>query len=158
MMIFLNFLLCFLIAKDVMVGICVVWWYVVGGAKTPREWCEIRKMPCCGQWHQGWSALLPWPRSTYDWNLRLWEFACRTYHHPNSLPNQNCNDEKTTGVVVAPSLLSLISTDIHFSQKLDNYKSSFACWLVSLKYLWISFEFRKSANNKCQSRLSQRGE
>jgi hypothetical protein len=74
------------------------------------------------------------------------------------LPNQNCNDEKTTGVVVAPSLLSLISTNIHFSQKLDNYKSSFACWLVSLKYLWISFEFRKSANNKCQSRLSQRGE
>jgi hypothetical protein len=65
---------------------------------------------------------------------------------------------KKQQVVVAPSLLSLISTNIHFSQKLDNYKSSFARWCVSLKYLWISFEFRKSANNKCQPRLSQRGQ
>ncbi len=97
MMIFPNFLLCFLIARDVMVGICVVWWYFAGGAKTPREWCEICKKCCCGGRHRGWSALLPWPWWTYDWSLQLWEFASRTYHHPNSSPNQNCNDEKTTG-------------------------------------------------------------
>jgi hypothetical protein len=65
---------------------------------------------------------------------------------------------KKQQVVVAPSLLSVISTNIHFSQKLDNYKSSFVRWWVSLKYLWISIEFRKLANNKCQPRLSQRGE
>ncbi|KAH9556571.1 hypothetical protein CY35_07G036400 [Sphagnum magellanicum] len=44
---------------------------------------------------------------------------------------------KKQRVVVAPSLSSLISTDLHFSQKLDNYKSTFAHWWVSLKYLWI---------------------
>lgn len=44
---------------------------------------------------------------------------------------------KKQQVVVAPSLSSLISTDVHFSQKLDHYKSSFAHWWVSLKYLWI---------------------
>ncbi len=63
---------------------------------------------------------------------------------------------KKQRVVVAPSLSSLMSTDTHFSQKLDNYKSSFAHWWVSLKYLWIWLELRKLANNKCQPRLSQR--
>ncbi len=144
MMIFLNFLLCFLIARDVMVGLCVVWWYVVGGAKTPREWSEVCKMRCCGQWHQGWSALLPWPRWTYDWSLQLWESARRTYHHPNSLPNQNCNNEKTT------SGCSSITIVHHLNQH--------PFFTITLKYLWISIEFRKLANNKCQPRLSQRGE